>query len=84
MAVPIYDGRSKQGPGFMFTEKEFQHIKDLPLYRNGKKDLPENAVVAVGYGLNTYVSQLNGSAILSSNALFVVLLGVPAAPPVDT
>jgi hypothetical protein len=68
----------------MFTEKDFQHIKELPLYRNGKKDLPDNAVVAIGYGLNTYTSQLNGTAILSSNALFVVLLGVPAASPVDT
>jgi len=68
----------------MFTERDFQRLKELPLYRNGKKDLPENAVVAVGYGLNTYVSQLNGTAILSSNALFVVLLGVPVAPLVDT
>jgi hypothetical protein len=77
--VPIYDGRGESGRGFNFTDEDFQSLTSLPLYRNGKKDLPNEAVVAVGYTLSTYEGTQSRSKILSSNVQFVILLGVPAA-----
>ena len=73
--VPIYDGRS----GFNFTEEEFLELATLPLYKDGTRDLPEKAVVAVGYSVNTYTGEKSGSTNLSTNVQFVILLGIAAA-----
>jgi hypothetical protein len=46
------------------------------MYKDGtRRDVPPNAVVAVGYTLNTYPGN-NGSYILSTNIQFVILLGI--------
>jgi len=78
-AVPIYDGRLKLGAGFSFTDADFNNLSKLPIYDNGKSDLPEHAVVAVGYTLNTYVGEHTGALILSSNIQFAILLGLANA-----
>jgi hypothetical protein len=82
--VPIYDGRCKAGDsdGFSFTESNFNNLLSLPLYKKGSRDLPANAVVAVGYTLSTYIGKQTGSPILSSNIQFVILLGMTAALPI--
>ncbi|KAF8884362.1 hypothetical protein BD779DRAFT_1787287 [Infundibulicybe gibba] len=76
--VPIYDGRAKTSLPFKFTDKDFDRLTSLPLYRNGQEDLPVDAVVAVGYTLNTYDRRYNGGSTeqLSSNVHFVILLGI--------
>ncbi|KAF8881013.1 hypothetical protein BD779DRAFT_1675678 [Infundibulicybe gibba] len=76
--VPIYDGRAKTSLPFKFTDKDFDRLTSMPLYRNGREDLPMDAIVAVGYTLNTYVRHYNGGSTeqLSSNVLFVILLGI--------
>ena len=43
--VPIYDGRAKSDGGFSFTDDDFLNLPGLPLYKNGTRDLPQNAVV---------------------------------------
>lgn len=79
-SVPIYDGRpSGSRSGFSFSDKEFHALTALPLYKKGMRDLPENAVVAVGYSLNTYKLGSMHSPHLSTNVQFVILLGVAAA-----
>jgi hypothetical protein len=80
VAVPIYDGRSKAGRPFSFSDHDFQNLSSFPLYREGNKDLPHNAVVAVGYTLSTYFGERSGMSILSSNIQFVIFLGVTGAP----
>jgi hypothetical protein len=78
--VPIYDGRTKAGRPFVFTDKDFQDLSSFPLFKNGSQDLPVDSVVAVGYTLSTYYAERSGVTVLSSNVQFVILLGVPAAP----
>ena len=78
-SVLIYDGRTKAGTaGFTFSDEDFARLERFPLYKNGQRELPEGAVVAVGYTLGTYVSQGSGKVGLSSNLQFVILLGVAA------
>lgn len=78
LAVPIYDGRPKNGKAFAFTDIDFQQLSDLPLYKKGRADLPPNSLVAVGYTLSTYLGNQSGMTILSSNIQFVILLGIAA------
>jgi hypothetical protein len=78
-AVPIYEGRLKKGPGFSFSKTDFDNLSRLPLYEGGKSDLPENALVAVGYTLNTYPGSQTGISFLSSNVQFAILLGLVSA-----
>jgi hypothetical protein len=82
--VPIYDGRRDpiDGPGFEFRAPDFDNIKSLPLFRNGKIDLPPYAVVTVGYSMNSYTysggtAAAPNSLALGPNILFVILLGIP-------
>ncbi|KAF8877033.1 hypothetical protein BD779DRAFT_1475393 [Infundibulicybe gibba] len=76
--VPIYDGRGKTTSPFKFTGKDFDRLTTMPLYRKGHEDLPNDAIVAVGYTLNTYISHYNGgsSEHLSVNVQFVILLAI--------
>jgi len=78
LTVAIYDGRSKMGQAFAFTDEDFQNLSRFPLYKKGTRDLPVNSVVAVGYTLSTYYAECSGTTVLSSNVQFVVLLGVAA------
>jgi len=75
-SVPIYDGRQS----FHFTDANFQNLSGWPLYKGGRRDLPDNSVVAVGYTLSTYVGGNSGATCLSSNVQFVILLGLTGAP----
>jgi hypothetical protein len=79
--VPIYDGRIKSGTGVSFTDDGFASLANLPLYRNGIKDLQHNAVVAVGYTLGTWTRR-SGDVNLSTNLQFIIMLGAIAAKPV--
>ncbi|KAF8876566.1 hypothetical protein BD779DRAFT_1475591 [Infundibulicybe gibba] len=52
--IPIYDGRGRNGPPFNFTAENFKDILTFPLYQRGHVDISAEALVAVGYTLNTY------------------------------
>jgi hypothetical protein len=77
-SVPIYDGRSKLGKPFTFSNQDFADLPTWPLYKKGNRDLPTDSVVAVGYTMNTYTTDRVAKA-LSSNVQFAILLAVPAA-----
>ena len=74
LEVPIYDARKAD---FNFSEDDIAHIKDLPLYRKCLKDLPQDAVVTVGYTAGTFIYQTSQTA-LALNLMFVILLGIPS------
>jgi hypothetical protein len=80
--VPIYDGRKHTNTMFSFEEKAFRSMSDLPLYRDGKRDLSDKAVVAVGYTVGTWEGR-SGDKNLSTNLQFVILLGNAAAKPIE-
>ncbi|KAF8897108.1 hypothetical protein CPB84DRAFT_1748136 [Gymnopilus junonius] len=69
--VPIYDGR--KGP-FKFRADDFNNIKKLPLWCNGKQDLPPFVIVAVGFTFNTYNILVNDTSG-SFNIMFAIYLG---------
>ena len=75
LLVPIYDGRAKGGKPFTFTDNNFRELSSWPLYRDSAEDAPADAVLAVGYTLNTYAGK--NSTVLSSNVQFVILLALP-------
>ena len=68
---------SKTGKPFTFTDDDFRSLASWPLYKKGNRDLPSDAVVAVGYTLNTYTYERTKGMVLSSNVQFVILLAVP-------
>ena len=80
--VPVYDVRKTK---FNFTAESFASLSSLPLYRGGISDLPQNAVVTVGYTVNTYPYNQkeapSKSLTLSLNIQFFMLHGyvVPQA-----
>lgn len=79
LAVPIYDGRSVKGAReFTFTDDAFSKLATWPLYEKGVQDLPFDAVVSVGYTLNTFGEGPRGGPNgLSTNLHFVILLALP-------
>jgi hypothetical protein len=79
--VPIYDARNAD---FTFSADDtgITRIKDLPLYKKGFKDLPQDAVVTVGYTAGTFVYQTSQTA-LALNLMFVILLGIPSSADTD-
>ena len=79
LEVPIYDARKAR---FKFSADDIARIKDLPPYKKGFKDLPQDAVVAVGYTAGTFVYQTAQTA-LALNLMFVILLGVPSSADTD-
>ena len=81
LPVPIYDGRRHTASKFSFDDQGFKTLSDLPLYRGGKRDLSNKAVVAVGYTVGTWTGR-SGESDLSTNLQFVILLGNAAAKPV--
>ena len=75
-SVPIYDGREVgEHKPFRFTDNDFKILHTWRLYKNGRRDLDDRSVVAVGYTLGTYTTQKTSSRSLSTNVQFVVLLG---------
>lgn len=77
--VPIYNGRSVKGAReFSFSDADFSKISTWPLYEQGQQDLPYDAVVSVGYTLNTFGEGPRGGPNgLSTNLHFVMLLALP-------
>ena len=76
--VPIYDGRSvKEAREFTFSDADFAKLTTWPLYERGLQDLPYDAVVSVGYTLNTFGEGPRGPNGLSTNLHFVILLALP-------
>jgi len=73
--IPIYNGRTKGGKPFTFTEDNFRELSSWPLYCDGAEDVPTDGILAVGYTLNTYAGK--NSTVLSSNVQFVILLALP-------
>ena len=78
-AVPIYDGRSVKGAReFTFSDADFEKLTTWPLYEQGLQDLPYDAIVSVGYTLNTFgEGPCSGPNGLSTNLHFVILLPLP-------
>ena len=81
LSVPIYDGRRRTTSAFLFDDQGFASLSDLPLYRDGKRDLSDKAVVAVAYTAGTWTGR-SGELNLSTNLQFVILLGNAAAKPI--
>lgn len=78
--VPIYDGREAGNrKAFAFTDDDFSKLQTWHLYRDGRRDLDDRSVVAVGYTLGTYTGAKSHERSLSTNAQFVILLGKTAA-----
>jgi hypothetical protein len=77
--VPIYDGRSiKEAREFTFSDRDFAKLTTWPLYGRGLHDIPYDAIVSVGYTLNTFgEGPLGGPNGLSTNLHFVILLALP-------
>jgi hypothetical protein len=76
--VPIYDGRQVEGAReFTFTDADFARLSTWPLYEGGVQDVPCDAVVTVGYTINTFGEGSRGPIGLSTNLHFVVLLALP-------
>ena len=62
----------------MFNDFDIRRLSSWPLYRRSLTcELPDDAIVSVGYTLGTY-SGATG-AVLSSNIQFVILLAVLGA-----
>ena len=80
--VPVYNVCKTK---FNFTAKSFASLSSLPLYRGSISNLPQNAVVTVGYTVNMYPYNQkeapSKSFALSLNIQFVMLHGyiVPQA-----
>lgn len=83
--VPIYDGRSVKGAReFTFSDADFAKLSTWPLYERGLQDVPCDAIVSVGYTLNTFGEGPRGGPNgLSTNLHFVVLLALPYDPVSD-
>lgn len=79
LVVPIYDGRSVKGAReFNFSDEAFSKLATWPLYKKGVEDLPFDAVVSVGYTLNTFGEGPRGGPNgLSTNLHFVILIALP-------
>jgi hypothetical protein len=78
--VPIYDGREVGShKAFTFTDDDFNKLHTWRLYKDGRRDLDDRSVVAVGYTIGTYLSGKTQERSLSANVQFVVLLGKTAA-----
>ena len=77
-SVPIYDGHPGSASPFTFTEENFRNLSGMALYGGGKKEVPLNSVVAVGYTLSSYETGNLGTCLLT-NVQFVILLGLAAA-----
>jgi len=79
LVVPIYDGRSVKGAReFSFSDADFSKLTTWPLYEQGIQDLPYDAIVSVGYTLNTFGEGPRGGPNgLSTNLHFVILLALP-------
>jgi hypothetical protein len=78
-SVPIYDGRSVKGAReFTFSDADFAKLTTWSLYERGLQDVPYDAIVSVGYTLNTFGDGPRGGPNgLSTNLHFVVLLALP-------
>jgi hypothetical protein len=73
--VPVYDGRARKGRrGFSFSDADFSNLSKWPLYKGGATEVPDEAVVSVGYTLGTYRG--SSGPVLSSNVMFVILLAI--------
>lgn len=77
--VPIYDGHAVKGAQeFTFSNADFSKLATWPLYEHGLQDLPHDAIVSVGYTLNTFgEGPCGGPNGLSTNLHFVMLLALP-------
>ena len=84
LSVPIYDVRKIK---FNFMAESFASLSSLPPHRGGISDLPQNAVVAVGYTVNMYPYNqkevLSNSFALSLNIQFVMFHSYIVPPPTE-
>jgi hypothetical protein len=76
--VPIYDIR--QNSNFAFTADDLANLRHLPLYEQGRSDLPPETLATVGYTVACYPYRANnpswqGYTVITLNVLFVIALG---------
>lgn len=63
---------------FTFSDADFAGLTTWPLYERGLQDLLYDAIVSVGYTLNTFGEGPRGGPVgLSTNLHFVMLLALP-------
>ncbi|KAF8076943.1 hypothetical protein FPV67DRAFT_1665179 [Lyophyllum atratum] len=81
--VPVFYGREAHGlKPFLFTDKDFSTLSSRPRYRGNVKEIPDESIVAVGYGVGLYISKgASANKYLSSNIFFVIILGTPSDVP---
>lgn len=76
--VPVYDARGK--PDFIFNKESLKGLADLPLYNNGRSDVPSCKYVAtVGYTVGSWKTKMKDTdevkICASFNIAFVIILG---------
>lgn len=71
--VPIYDGREWGGSHFLFRPSNLSILKLFPHYMESH-DLDAFNLGAVGYSLGVWAG-FNGQPRISTNVLFVIVLG---------
>ncbi|KAF8329029.1 hypothetical protein F5887DRAFT_1081410 [Amanita rubescens] len=77
--VPVYDVRKR--PEFMFDKEGLKNITDLPIYKNGKTDIPPCKYIAtVGYTVGSWKTRASADddtirSCASLNIQFIIILG---------
>jgi hypothetical protein len=57
-------------------KKGLKNIRRIPLFADGKEEVPEGSAVVVAYTANIYTGE-NGNKGLSTNIHWVLVLGIP-------
>ncbi|TFK73099.1 hypothetical protein BDN72DRAFT_956722 [Pluteus cervinus] len=73
--IPVFDGRASKGREFKFTAEEFQKLRTR---KQWPTEIPEGAIVAVGYTVNSWGKQENKYENVAYNLLFAIILHIPA------
>lgn len=58
----------------MFTDDDFSKLSKWRLWNGG--ELPPDSLAVVGYTWTTYTGYQGSQPLISSNLLFVILLGI--------
>ncbi|KAL0566696.1 hypothetical protein V5O48_015310 [Marasmius crinis-equi] len=77
--IPVYDGRTSPrngASGFMFTDLDWKELETLPRFPLVDQELPEDALVTVGFTIISYDAIGNNMVYkgLNLNLLFIIVL----------
>ena len=72
-SVPIYDATA----GNFVLSEDINDVAGLPLYKQGKTDLPDGSCVTVGHTIGMYKNK-EGQSTLTLNIHWVIVWGCPS------